>query len=131
MNTKIKRLTALNYFGGKSRHLDWILPLIPAHREYLEPFFGSGAVFLNKKPALVECISDIEAEVINFFMQLRERPAELMNLLHLTCYSRAEFQLACEIVPDKLERARRFFVRSTQSFGGITRSIPQKDNGCP
>ena len=128
MNTRVKRLTALNYFGGKSRHLDWILPLIPTPREYLEPFFGSGAVFLNKKPAAVECISDIEGELINFFIQLREQPDKLMNLLHLTCYSRAEFQLAAEPCADKLERARRFFVRSTQTFGGITHNVRRKNS---
>ena len=123
MNTKIKRLTAINYFGGKSRHLDWILPHIPPHREYLEPFFGSGAIFLNKEPALIECVSDKEGRLINFFTVLRDRPGELINKLNLTLYARGEFQIAAETDPDPVEDARRFFIRAVQSFGGITHNI--------
>lgn len=103
--------------------LDWILPLFPEHREYLEPFIGSGAVFLNKKPAKVECINDLDGRLINFFRIVRERTQELIDLLTLTPYAREEFQLAGEVSDDPLEDARRYFVRSTMSFGGITHTI--------
>lgn len=38
----------LKYPGGKWRISDWIIEHIPEHKVYLEPFFGSGAVFLKK-----------------------------------------------------------------------------------
>lgn len=120
MNTRIKRLTALNYFGGKSRHLDWILPHIPEHKCYLEPFCGSAAVFLNKKPALLETISDKDGRLVNFFRVLRDNPQPLIEKLQLTLYARQEFQDAGEQSEDPIEDARRFFVRALQSFGGIT-----------
>lgn len=120
MNTRIKRLSVINYFGGKSRYLDWLLPYIPEHKSYLEPFVGSASLFLNKKPALIETISDMDGRLINFFQTLRERHEELLPLLELTMYSRGEFQLAAESSEDPLEDARRFFVRAIQSFGGIT-----------
>ena len=33
----------LKYTGSKWRMADWIISLMPPHRSYLEPFFGSGA----------------------------------------------------------------------------------------
>ena len=39
----------LKYPGAKTRLAPWICSYIPAHKVYLEPFFGSGAVFFNKQ----------------------------------------------------------------------------------
>lgn len=120
MNTRIKRLSAINYFGSKSRHLDWILPWIPEHKVYLEPFCGSASIFFNKQPSPVECINDLNGRLINFFRVLRDNYQDLACLLDLTPYSREEFIAAGEISPDPIEDARRFFVRALLSFGGIT-----------
>ena len=38
----------LKYPGAKWRIADWIIEEMPAHHSYVEPFFGSGAVFFNK-----------------------------------------------------------------------------------
>lgn len=83
MNTSTKRLSAFNYFGGKSRYLDWLLPLlhVPAHH-YVEPFCGSAVVFLNKIPHPIETINDLDGRLINFFRVLREQPDKLIALLH-------------------------------------------------
>ncbi len=121
MNTAIKRTTAINYFGGKARYLDWLLPLFPpvnSYMNYIEPFCGSAVVFLNKEASSVETINDMDGRLLNFFRVLRERPDELIAQLELTLYSRCEFQHAQEKAEDPLEDARRFFVRAMQSFGG-------------
>ncbi len=34
----------LKYPGSKWRLAEWIVSLMPPHKSYLEPFFGSGAV---------------------------------------------------------------------------------------
>lgn len=80
----------LKYPGSKNRIAKWICDMIPSHEVYLEPFFGGGAVFFNKKPARIETINDISSEVYNYFKQLRENPDELIKLLSLTPYSRQE-----------------------------------------
>ena len=38
----------IKYPGSKWRISDWILSYFPKHHSYLEPFFGSGAVFFSK-----------------------------------------------------------------------------------
>ena len=58
---KPKMKTPISYYGGKQSLLKHILPLIPEHRIYVEPFFGGGAVFFAKEPAKVEVINDHNA----------------------------------------------------------------------
>ncbi|HEU0226617.1 MAG TPA: DNA adenine methylase [Arachidicoccus soli] len=48
--------TPISYYGGKQSMLKHILPLIPEHTVYVEPFFGGGAVFRAKEPKNVEVI---------------------------------------------------------------------------
>ena len=41
----------LKYPGSKWRIAGEIVARIPEHHTYLEPFFGSGAVFFSKEPS--------------------------------------------------------------------------------
>jgi site-specific DNA-adenine methylase len=59
------------YPGGKTRLLDQILPLIPDHNRYIEPFAGGLAVLLAKPRAKVEVINDLDYEVANFYRYVR------------------------------------------------------------
>ncbi|MDR1937317.1 MAG: DNA adenine methylase [Tannerellaceae bacterium] len=74
---KIELKTPITYYGGKQQMLRHILPLIPKHRIYVEPFFGGGAVFWGKEPAKVEFINDHDGEVINFYRVLKLQFPEL------------------------------------------------------
>lgn len=113
------------YYGGKVRISQWIIDHMPAHRVYLEPFFGSGAVFFAKSPATHEVINDLDDVIITFFRVLREQPDELERLCRLTPYARAEWGRARNLrepgLPD-LEVARQFWVRVTQSFASAVGS---------
>lgn len=64
----------LKYPGAKWRMANWIIDKMPDHESYLEPFFGSGAVFFNKQPARIETINDIDGAVVRFFPGM-QRPA--------------------------------------------------------
>lgn len=66
----------LNYPGAKWGMAEEIVSLMPPHRSYLEPFFGSGAVLFNKPPSAIETVNDIDGDIVNFFAVLREQPEE-------------------------------------------------------
>lgn len=113
------------YYGGKVRLAQWIIGHMPAHRVYLEPFFGSGAVFFAKAPATHEVVNDLDDVIVTFFRVLRERPDELERACRLSPYARAEWELCRNVrepgIPD-LEVARQFWVRVTQSFAAAVGS---------
>lgn len=118
------KLIAFGYFGGKFNNLDWLLPLLPESHLYIEPFGGSMAVMLNKKPSKIEVYNDLDSEVVNFFKVLRTQGDELIHNLILTPYSREEFMVACTpsiVKIDNLERARRFYIRIRQGFFGLNK----------
>lgn len=114
-----KMKTVLKYPGAKNRIADWICGYIPPHKVYLEPYFGSGAVFFNKEPARIETLNDLDGNVVNYFKIVRERAQELAAQLNMTPFSRDEYYRACEILPEdsEMERARKFAVRCWQGFG--------------
>lgn len=121
---KPKKLIAFGWYGGKFSHLDWLLPQLPECHHYCEPFAGSGAVLLNRKPSPVETYNDIDGEVVNFFKVLREDKETLIEQIGLTPFSREEFGIACELDPNltNLERARRFYIRARQVRTGLAQT---------
>lgn len=114
----------LKYAGGKWRIAEWIISHFPAHKVYLEPFFGSGGVFFNKRPSCIETINDLNGDIVNLFRVCRECPAELAAAIELTPWARDEFQACYDMSDgDELERARRTLVRYHQSFGTCNSSL--------
>lgn len=105
------------YYGGKTGMAPRIVDLIPKHRVYIEPYFGSGAVFFAKPPSRFEIVNDLDHALVAFYRMLREDLDELERVCALTPHARAEFDGAdLDGRPDDLELARRFWVRVNQSF---------------
>lgn len=113
----------LKYPGAKWRLASWIIGHMPPHAGYLEPFFGSGAVFFSKEPSRVETINDLDGAVVRFFKTCREQPGALAYAVSLTPWSRDEFLKSdfCEDATDDVEAARQFLVRCWMTFGARTR----------
>jgi DNA adenine methylase len=51
--------------GAKNRLLQYILPLIPYHKIYVECFLGGGSVLFAKNPSNIEIVNDIDTQLIN------------------------------------------------------------------
>jgi len=114
--------SVLRYPGAKWALSKWVVDNLPAHDVYLEPFFGSGAVFFAKPPSRTETINDLDGNVVNLFKVMREQTEQLCNALSLTPWARAEYlssYVNSEAVDD-VERARLFLVRCWQAFGTRT-----------
>jgi DNA adenine methylase len=113
-------MTVLKYPGAKNRIAHKIIGLFPdgyRNMTYVEPFFGSGAVFFRKAPSVVETVNDLDGDIYNLFLHIREHGEELARCITYTPWSREEYLLAYEKTGDALENARRFLVRSWMGIG--------------
>jgi len=120
-----KRLRSpIRWLGGKGRIVAKLLPLIPPHRIYVEPFGGGANLLLAKEPSLVEVYNDLDSGLVNFFRVLRdeEKFARFYKQVRLTPYSREEFYYCKETwenEEDEVMRAVKWFVLARQNFGGV------------
>ena len=75
-NKKLKALKApFYYFGGKANVATRIWQRLGAVNNYVEPFFGSGAILLAApKPAPVETVNDIDGLICNFWRSVQADP---------------------------------------------------------
>nr|DAL87877.1 MAG TPA: DNA adenine methylase [Caudoviricetes sp.] len=110
----------LNYPGSKWSMASWIISHMPDHSTYLEPYFGSGAVFFNKSPSAVETINDLDGQIVNLFRVLRDAPDDLARVITFTPLARAEYERSYQHTGEPLEDARRFLIRCWQGIGGKT-----------
>lgn len=111
----------LKYPGAKWKYAAWITQYIPRSVTYVEPFFGSGAVFFNlpwtPKNAV---LNDLDNDIVNLFRVIRNHGAYLAALLEVTPWARAEYESSFEPTDDPIEAARRFIVRCWQAHGTKT-----------
>src|SRR5690349_4140510 len=84
----------LTYYGGKQKLAKHILPLIPKHTLYCEPFFGGGAIFFAKEPSEIEVINDNNGDLINFYKIVQNRFKSLQKEVRATLHSREHHQAA-------------------------------------
>lgn len=116
--------TPISYYGGKQNLLTTILPLIPNHVTYVEPFVGGGAVFWAKPKSEVEIINDYNRELINFYECVQNEFVELEKLVRISLHSRSLHNDATVIYNNphmfsRLQRAWAVWVLAAQSFSSM------------
>lgn len=80
MNAALK--APFPYFGGKSRVAEIVWSVFGDVPNYVEPFFGSGAVLLGRPyPARMETVNDVDAYLANFWRAVQAEPDELARLM--------------------------------------------------
>lgn len=112
-------MKVLKWPGTKWSIANKIVELMPEHKIYLEPFFGSGAVFFTKTPCNTEVLNDLDGEVVNLFKCIRDNPEELARLIYCTPYSREEYRNSYDRSGTDLERARLFLIRANMARAGM------------
>ncbi|WP_448519626.1 DNA adenine methylase [Rhodoflexus sp.] len=114
--------TPITYYGGKQKLANEIVSMMPKHTQYVEPFFGGGAVLFAKPPSQHEVINDLNGDVINFWQVLKTDFSKLKSKIDATLHSEAQHRLAKEILTsnkgDKVTRAWAFWVQTNMSFAG-------------
>jgi DNA adenine methylase len=112
------------YYGGKTRLAHTIAALLPEHEHYVEPYAGSLAVLLAKRPSRMETVNDLDGDLMTFWRVLRDKPAELARVCALTPHSRADHQAAYGTDRedlDNVEIARLTWVQISQGRSGTLR----------
>jgi len=78
--------------GGKFNLLKALQPLVPPHHIYVEVFGGAANMLLNKPPSPVEVYNDIDSDLVNLFLVIRDRRKEFVERFKLILYSRGLYK---------------------------------------
>jgi DNA adenine methylase len=121
------------WLGSKATMLDIILPNIPEHEHYVEPFCGTAVVYLRKPLAKLNTLNDIDGNIVNFFRVLQdpEKTRVLLRRLRYTPYAKLEYRKACLLLSsgreiDDVTRAWAFYVAQ---YMGMKQSYYADPNG--
>ncbi|MBI2859505.1 MAG: DNA adenine methylase [Chloroflexi bacterium] len=109
------------WVGGKSRLRRQIIPLLPPHTCYVEPFSGAAWVLFGKPPSEVEVLNDIDQELVNFFRVVKDCPEDLAASFEWSLISRSEFNRLAQSDPHSMtpvQRAHRFYYLIMAGWGG-------------
>ena len=121
---KIKAIVP--YFGAKRKIASKIIEYIGKHRVYWEPFCGSMAVLMLKKPCEMEMVNDLHGDLINLarVIQDKELGFKLYDKLSRTLYAEQFFREAKESWISgngcPLDRAYDYFVASWIGLNGVS-----------
>ena len=69
------------YAGGKFYARKLILSHVPSHTAYIEPFAGGGSIFFAKHKVPFNQLNDIDDELINVYLTIRDNPDDLIYFL--------------------------------------------------
>jgi DNA adenine methylase len=126
MNQNYQR-SFLKWAGGKFKLLSVLLPLIPSGKRLIEPFVGSGVVFLNTDFETY-CLNDNNPDLINLFTILRDQPdsfihdtSKLFNKHFNTAIKYYELREKFNVTTDLYERARLFVYFNRHGYNGLCR----------
>jgi len=112
---------------------DTIIDMFPKHKTFVEGFGGAAHIMLAKQPSEIDVYNDINEGLYLFFKLLRneETKDKLISEIQLTPYSRQEFYECRDTYNDKIddiEKARRFYIKTMQSFSSIGQSWSYSKN---
>lgn len=116
----------LKYPGSKWNIAARLNKLMPEHHSYIEPYFGSGALFFTKQPSHIETINDLDSDVTNLFSCIKQDAGRLARMLVATPYSREIYnrQFEAESIGirerDNYSRAVDFLIRCWQGYEART-----------
>jgi DNA adenine methylase len=118
----------LKWAGGKTQLADDILQRMPVcFNTYFEPFVGSGAIFFRlyrEKKIGHAVLSDINAELIDTYIAIRDRVDEVINILSDFPYDKKFYYELRSKDPWSMslpERAARMIYLNKTGYNGLYR----------
>jgi DNA adenine methylase len=109
------------YPGGKFYARKLILQQIPHHTSYIEPFAGGGSIFFAKDKVSQNWLNDLDEDLINCYLIIRDYPEELINKLdgEQATKERHRFYKHEYNPMNTLEKAVRWYYLNRTSYSGI------------
>ncbi len=99
------------YPGHQIYVLDTLLSLIPKHKLYIEPFCGGASVFFGKVKSKENWLNDVDKELIETYITIRDQPKKLAAVLSKEEISEQRYNhFKAEFIPkNSFETAVRWF----------------------
>lgn len=124
----------LRRLGNKSAIADKIIPYFPAHKIYIEPFFGAGGMFFNKPKAECNIMNDLDSDVSNLFLCLINDKDKLFDYFKIMPKHKdlLEYWNKKKEI-DPIKKALRFLFLSNYTFlgtGSMLRLSSRDDVEC-
>ncbi len=108
--------------GGKRAIARQIASVFPAtFGNYFEPFVGGAALFFLLQPSR-SVLSDKNEELINLYIQVRDHPIEVIDILTQFDNDKDQYyKIRATVFHDAVSRAARMYYLMLLSFNGIYR----------
>lgn len=115
----------VRWAGGKT----WLIPHMPTIvgdlniEHYHEPFLGGGAIYFSMEHTKRSYLSDVNSQLINTYIQVRDNPEELIEFfMQLPNTEDDYYRIRAEITgDDTVENAARFLYLNQTSYNGLYR----------
>ena len=125
--------TVIPYFGGKVEISKQLVPLMPPHVRYFEPFAGGLSTFFRKRKADVNILNDLDRDIINLYLCLSLSFDEFIDKTFWLPKSRSLFNKVKEELRNtnfeipNIERAVYYYYMIHNSFNKVAFGTFSKD----
>ncbi len=105
--------------GSKDKIANQIQHFFPHHSIYVEPFFGVGGMYFNKKLVSLNILNDFDDYVHTFWISLKNNFKELLNEFELIPITEKTFKYYKDLKPENdMEKTLKFIYLNSFSLYG-------------
>ena len=110
----------LRRLGNKGKIADKIQSYFPEHKIYIEPFFGAGGMFFNKRKSKYNIMNDLDCEVVNLFQVIQNNKTDFETAIEkMPIHSGLLDYWKTNYETEPIKKAIRFILISNMTWMGI------------